>query len=143
MQMTGLHGTGSTKPELTQHHRQMACRTTPALAYLSLILCLSGSICAILLIKSSLYLNLSFSLTHGISLCLWSSLTVCLLLLLYPLSFFLSFCLPVIFFSLTNSVHVHNLQVVTVHLQQQTLAINEIPNIPKIYSFTFLPSEAM
>lgn len=76
------------------------------------ILTLSQSV----LFSNSWYLTLSVVFTH----CLSPSFALSIV--------FLSFCLPVIFLSLTNSVHVRNLQVVTVHLQQQTLAINEIPN---------------
>lgn len=114
MQMTGLHGTSSTKPELTQHHGQMACRTTPALTYLSLILCLSCSICAIPPNTTSLYLNLSLYVFFFNS----------LYLLLYLWLSFALFCSVHLSFlqsvfqltlSLTKSLHVHNFQVPVVH----------------------------
>lgn len=58
MQVAGSHGTSSMQPELTQHHGQMVCRTTPAHTYLSLILCLHCSVGAIALISISFQLKL-------------------------------------------------------------------------------------
>lgn len=68
MQMTGLHGTSSMKPELTQHHGQMACRTTlhshtsPSL-YVSPALSVPS-------LSFNLNLHLSLCLTHSMLLCL-------------------------------------------------------------------------
>lgn len=107
MQMTGLHETSSSKPELTQHHGQMACRTTPALTYLSLSLCLSCSICAIPLLATSFYLNLSVCLffldTFSLSVAPAHFLFLCLLRC--P-SVFLS-----VSFSLADLLHFHDFQV--------------------------------
>lgn len=89
MQMTGLHGTSSMKPELTQHHRQMACRTTlhshtspslyvsPALSVpsLSFNLNLHLSLCLTHSILLRLCLHFIFSPSPSLYLLLWSLLT--------------------------------------------------------------------
>lgn len=101
--MTGLHGSSSTKPELTQHHGQMACRTTPALTYLSLILCVSCSICATPpSLPHSISISLPFhsfnSFYHSLSVAkvslrtLSSVLSICLLFCLSFLMLSLSKC---------------------------------------------------
>lgn len=145
MQMTGLHGTSSMKPELTQHHRQMACRTTPALTYLShstslllnvchcshhfLILSLSFSL------SNSLYSSPSVALVHFPSLS--SSPSICLPFLRSLLTYSLTKCpqlqgprgAPVDHLANTNSTKLYQLksnQTVMLLVQMRRCKVNQI-----------------